>query len=276
MKGKLAYAIWPWGLSNRDQMETAIREIKEIGFNHFESVQTAIELFKDDFAAFKEMTGRYGVYPVSFYFWMRGDPKQDVETLKTSLDFMAANAIRTISVQAPGKKGGGATQEELNYVLKILKEYGRLGKAHGITPCLHPHSNTTVMFEKEIDFIMRNADPALIAFGPDTAHLAVGGCDPVEIFERYAERIRFVHLKDVKKLKALDGDGAQKTGFEIYGSFLELGEGDVDFPSIFRILERVNYGGYLTLELDKSRFSNKQSAVMNMDYMKKHCNYPEG
>jgi|GEM_PF-6485878 len=31
MKAKLAYAIWPWGLSSREQTITAIREIKEIG-----------------------------------------------------------------------------------------------------------------------------------------------------------------------------------------------------------------------------------------------------
>ncbi len=270
MKAKLAYAIWPWGLSQRDQMVTAIKDIKEIGFRYFESVQTAIELFKDDLPAFKGIMEAHQVYPVSFYFWMRNDPKQDVETLKKSLDFMAANKIKTISVQASGKKGGGATREELNSMLATLNEFGRLANPYGITPCLHPHANTTVMFEKEIDFIMQNTDPAFISFGPDTAHLAVGKCDPVEMFERYADRIRFVHLKDVRKEKAVSGDGAQKEGFEIYSSFLELGEGTVNFSAIFKILEKAAYDGFLTIELDSSRFSNKESAAMNMNYMKKH------
>lgn len=269
-KAKLAYAIWPWGLAERAQMVTAIKDIQEAGFRYFESVQTAVELFKDDLPAFKDIVEKYQVYPVSFYFWMRNDSRQDVEKLKESLDFMAANAIKTISVQAPGKKGGGATPEELNYVLTVLNEYARLADPCGITPCLHPHADTTIMFENEIDFIMQNTDPAFISFGPDTAHLAAGKCDPVEIFERYADRIRFVHLKDIKKAKAAGGDGAQKTGFEIYSNFLELGEGDVDFPAIFKILERVKYSGYLTVELDRSRFSNKQSALMSMNYMKQN------
>lgn len=269
MKAKLAYAIWPWGLSEREQMVTAIRDIKEVGFHYFESVQNTVELFKDDLPAFKEIAGKYQVYPVSFYFYMRGDPQQDVEKLKVSLDFLAANKIKTISVQAAGKKGGGATPEELNYALTTINKFSRLAKPYGITPCLHPHANTTVMFESEIDFMMQNTDPAAIGFGPDTAHLAVGQCDPVEIFERYAERIRFVHLKDVKKEKAVNGDGAQKTGFEIYSNFLELGEGTVNFPAIFKILDKADYDGYLTVELDKSRFGNKQSAVMNMNFMRK-------
>lgn len=270
MKAKLAYAIWPWGLSTREQMITAIREIKEVGYRYFESVQKAVELFKGDSKAFKDIVEEYQVYPVSFYFWMRGDPKQDIEKLRESLDLMAANKIKTISVQAAGKKGGGATPEELSYALTTINEFGRLGQPYGITPCLHPHANTTIMFEKEIDFIMQNTDPAFISFGPDTAHLAVGKCDPVEIFERYADRIRFVHLKDVRKEKAVNGDGAQKEGFEIYSSFLELGEGAVNLPAIFRILEKASFDGFLTVELDRSRFSNKQSAQMNMNYMKQH------
>ena len=269
MKAKLAYAIWPWGLSEREQMVTAIKDIKEVGFRYFESVQTAIALFKGDLPAFKDITTKYQVYPVSFYFWMRNNPKQDVENLKESLDFMAANAIRTISVQAPGKEGGGATPEELKYMLTTLNKFGQLANPYDITPCMHPHANTTIMFEKEIDFIMQNTDPASISFGPDTAHLVVGKCDPVKIFERYSERIRFVHLKDVKRDKPVTGDSAQKEGFEIYSDFLEMGEGIVDFPAIFRILEKAGYEGFLTVELDRSRFSNKQSAVMNMDYLKR-------
>ena len=270
MKTKLAYAIWPWGLKERDQMVTAIKEIKEAGFRYFESVQNTVELFKEDLPAFKKIVEECQIYPISFYFWMRGDPKQDVETLRASLEFMAANKIKTISVQAAGKKGGGATPEELHYALTTISEFARLGQPYGITPCLHPHANTTIMFEKEIDFITQNTDPTLVAFGPDTAHLVVGKCDPVKIFDKYAERLRFVHLKDVRKEKVVEGDGAQKEGFEIYSSFLELGEGTVDFPAIFKILENVKYEGFLTIELDKSRFSNKQSAEMNMKYMKQH------
>jgi inosose dehydratase len=270
MKAKLAYAIWPWGLKERQQMITAIKDIKEIGYKYYESVQSALDLFKDDLPAFRAITEEYQVYPVSFYFWLRGDPKKDVEGLKACLDLMADNKIKTISVQASGKRGGGATPEELSYVLKTVNEFGLITKPYGIMPCVHPHANTTIMFEKEIDFIMQNTDPTLVAFGPDTAHLMVSKCDPVEMFDRYAERIRFVHLKDVKKMKQAEGDGAKSAGFEIYSNFLELGEGDVNFTAVFKILERVKYDGFLTLELDSSRYGNKQSAEMNMKYMKQH------
>lgn len=268
-KAKLAYAIWPWGLKEEAQMIQGMEDVKAAGFHYFESVATAVDMFKDRVDAFKAITEKHQVFPVSFYFWNCGNGEQDVRTVREALDFMAANKIRSICVQGPPKQGG-ATPEELKETAKTLNRIGEICKPYGIMPCLHPHAGTQVMYEKEVDFMMQNTDPALVFFGPDTAHLTVGHCNAVEIFDRYARRIKFVHLKDVKKNKEAVGDGARQQGFEIYSSFLELGEGDVDFASIFKILDQVGFDGYLTVELDQSRFGNKESAVMNMKFMKAH------
>ena len=125
------------------------------------------------------------------------------------------------------------------------------------------------MYEDEIDYIMQSVDPKKIAFGPDTAHLVAGRCEPVEIFARYAERIAFVHLKDLKKAEELETTD-DRHGFEVYGNFMELGEGDIDFAPIFKVLDDVSYDGYLTLELDRSGTTNAHSAQINMDYMQTH------
>ena len=266
-RAKLAYAIWPWGLKEPAQMIQALRDIQSLGFRAFESVATAVEMFKDKPAEFKAIVDDAGVYPASFYFWNRGDSAADVRTVAGSLDFLAAAGVRSISIQAAGKKGG-ATPAELERELRTLQGIGRACKPYGILPCLHPHANTVAMYESEIDFLMQRTDPAELFFGPDTAHLAVGRCDPVAIFERYAQRIRFVHLKDVKKTKPAAGDGGRAQGFEVFSAFLELGEGEVDIDGCLAVLERIGFDGYLTPELDKSRFGNRESAAMNMAYMK--------
>ena len=268
-EAKLAYAIWPWGIEKKEQMIAAIKDIKDAGFNYFESVSPAVSLFKNDTKEFKSIMEQYKVQVASFYFPQNGDFDYDVRLVEESLDFLAENNIKRISVAAPGKSGGGATEEELAHLLKTLDKIGRLTKPYGIMPCLHPHANTWVMYEKEIDFIMQNTDPEYISLGPDTAHLTVGGCNPVEIFKRYIDRIKFIHLKDVKKNTAASIDQSKTGRFEIYSNFLELGEGEVDFPSIFSVLKESGYDGYLTVELDESRFSNRESAFMNMAYLKK-------
>ena len=266
-KAKLAYAVWPWGLKTKEQLIQAVADMKEVGFSNFESVCLTVALFKDNVNEFKAITEDNGVRAVSFYFYQRGDMASDVRQVQEALDFLAACNVKRMSIQAAGKKGG-ATEAELKGVLDYLDRIGKLCQPYGILPCLHPHASTMVMYENEIDYVMQRVDPSLIWFGPDTAHLTVGKCDAVEIFKRYANRIRFVHLKDVKKNKQVEGDDA-KQGFEVYSDFLELGEGEVDIPGCLKVLESVGYDGYLTIELDGSRFGNKQSAIMNRDYMKK-------
>jgi inosose dehydratase len=114
---------------------------------------------------------------------------------------------------------------------------------------------------------MENTDPALIGFAPDTAHLVAGNCDPATIFKRYKDRIRFTHLKDITGVTV---GGTMQDGVEVYENFRELGEGSVDFPTLFNILKSVHYDGYLCAELDRSRFGNKESAIMNMKYLREH------
>lgn len=279
-KAKLAYAIWPWGLE-KDQMIQGMRDIREVGFRYFESVTPAVDMFREAQAEFQTLQARYGVRPISFYFGSRGEYAKDIARVEASLDFLAANNITRINVAAAWKHGGGNTMPELKAELERLQKTGKLCKPYGIRPCLHPHINTRVMYEKDLDFIMQNSDPSELFFGPDTAHMTLARCDPVAVCERYKDRIQLVHLKDIFKRKAGDGvrdahggfemicdEGTDRQGIEVFSAFLELGEGQVDFPAIFKILESVDYDSYLIVELDRSRFGNKESAAMNMKYLR--------
>jgi len=268
-KPKFAYAIWPWGLDTKEQMIQAVKDIKEAGFLTFESVHNAIDVFKNNVSGFKAIVDEYGVRPVSFYFHQTGDFSTDIKNVETKIEFLQANDVHRMSVQAPQKKGG-ATQEELSRVLKTIEKIAKIVKKYDVIPCVHPHEGTMIMYENEIDFIMQNTDPECVSFGPDTAHLVLGKCDPVEIFERYIDRIKFMHLKDImKNTEVKTVDGVNK-GFDVYSAFLELGKGNVDFKSIFKILEENEYGGYLAVELDNSRYTNKESALISMKYLKKN------
>ena len=266
-KQKFAYAIWPWGLNTKEQMIQALKDIKEVGFTKFESVRNAIDVFKNNAHEFKTITDEYSVYPVSFYFHQTGDEKADVEEVKSKMEFLKINDVHRMSVQAPGISGRPATQEELASVLKTIKKIGHITKEYDVIPCVHPHAGTMTMYENEIDFIMQNTDPEYVSFCPDTAHLVLGKCDPVKIFRKYIDRIKFVHLKDIMKnteTKVVDGENK---GFDVYSSFLELGNGNVDFKSIFKLLKENGYDDYLAIELDKSRSTNKESAFISKKYL---------
>ena len=267
-KAKFAYTVWQWGTSNKEQFIQALKDITEAGYQYFESVKAAINVFDGDPAPFLALCREYGAKPNGFYFHLNGQWDNDVLDVRNKLPFMAACDIHRMNVQATGVKGRPATPEELDYDLRAIQAIAAMAKEYDILPCLHPHYNTTVMYESEIDFIMQNTDPALVAFGPDTAHMTAGGCDPVAVIRKYADRVKFTHLKDI----TADGVEAagMEAGVEVYANFRELGEGLVNFPAIFGILDGVGYDGFLTAELDRSRFGNKESAMMSMKYLQAH------
>lgn len=263
---KLAYAQWPWGTNSKEEFIQSCKDLSSLGYRYFESVRAFIDTFHDDPASFKAITEEYDLHPISFYFHLSGEYAQDVDTLKKNIAFVADQGIKTICVQGKWSKEK-TTPEVLQETLRTINEYGKICKDYGILPSVHPHTNTSVMYESEIDFIMNNTDPALIGFAPDTAHIYAASCDPVKIIDRYKERVSFTHIKDVRGPMASEG---MQDGVEVYSSFLELGTGDVDLDGIFKVLQGVNYGGYLCVELDRAPVSNLESAANNMKYMKAH------
>jgi len=267
-KAKFAYTIWQWGTENKEQFTQAGKDISGVGFKYFESVKTTINAFNGDVSEFMNLCNQYGVKPIGFYFHLTGERENDVEDAKRKMPFIAKAGIKTINVQATGVQGRPANEEELQYDLKAINTIADIAGQYGIFPCLHPHHNTTVMYENEIDFIMQNTDPGRIAFGPDTAHLKAGNCDPVKVIKKYAERVKFIHLKDITN-EGVKAAGMQ-AGVEVYSNFRELGEGIVDFPAVFKVLDDVGYDGYLTAELDMSRFGNKKSAEISLKYLREH------
>ena len=269
-QAKIAYAIWPWGCERKEQVYQAVKEIKEVGYNAYESISTAADIFKDSREEFKEFVKKSGVRPVSFYYHLSGDYPSDLDRIEKGMPFLEENDIHRISLQAMGSGGVRATDEELAVQAEIINKIGLISSKYGVVPCVHTHHNTKVMYENDIDYIMNNTDPKYVSFGPDTAHLVAAGCDPYTIFARYIDRIQFMHLKDFRMGRDVGSQGYNDSGVEVYTNFMELGRGDIDFPAIFKLLKDNNYSGYMTIELDNPHFTKQESAKISFDYMQKN------
>lgn len=87
----------------------------------------------------------------------------------------------------------------------------------------------------------------------DSGHFTYCGEDPLAMVTKYVDRIKHVHLKDVRpevvaKVKEtgmsfLDGVRA--------GAFTIPGDGCIDFDPIFRVLENADYRGYMVVEAEQ-------------------------
>ena len=99
----------------------------------------------------------------------------------------------------------------------------------------------------------RVLDDSSVDFCLDIGHIFCGGGDPVAVAHRMGSRIGHVHLKDVDTVLAkamVSGEVSWADGVDA-GVFTPLGRGDIDFGEIFRVLDTIDYDGWIVIEQDK-------------------------
>lgn len=146
---------------------------------------------------------------------------------------------------APGLDGESAAR----LAAGVMRAAG-LARSRGFEPAFHHHAGTFVETPAEIDALLDATDVGLLL---DTGHLLVGGGEPIEALGRWASRIDYVHVKDVRGdvLRQALADGADMGEAWRRGIFCELGRGDVDLHGFFRRLDELGYAGWVVVEQDR-------------------------
>ncbi|MTK14267.1 MAG: myo-inosose-2 dehydratase [Clostridiaceae bacterium] len=138
-----------------------------------------------------------------------------------------------------------------------LNKLGKVAADNGMMLIYHHHMTTTVQTTAEIDKLMEITDPKYVHLLYDTGHLTFSGEDPVAILDKHFDRIRHIHLKDVRP-DVLKGCRDKKLSFldsVLEGVFTVPGDGCVDYPSIFKILEERDYKGWLVVEAEQNPYT---------------------
>ena len=84
--------------------------------------------------------------------------------------------------------GFGKAADELGKIL--LNEYD-------VRLCLHPHADSHIQTQAEIERYLNESDARYANLCLDTGHVAYGGGDNVDLIRRYAERVEYVHIKQM-------------------------------------------------------------------------------
>lgn len=134
----------------------------------------------------------------------------------------------------------------------VMAMFGRIGKItenHGLQQVLHPHVGTIVETREEVQRVL---DGCEVAFVLDTAHLAVGGYDPVDFVTTAVDRVGLVHIKDTDMAVARRLNDGELTLMEAVqaGIFPPVGDGDLDIDRVIEVLEASGYRGWYVLEQD--------------------------
>ncbi len=155
--------------------------------------------------------------------------------------------------------------DEFKRMAETMNRVGRAARGAGAMAAMHPHWGTMAESRLEIDVLLEHLDPAAVGFAPDTGQIAKGGADPMPVIERWAERVRHVHMKDLSPRWAeMRKAGVPRRSPEGYA---ELGQGVLDHRPLIQILDRANYSGWLMAELDETSRPAREAAQLSKDYI---------
>src|SRR3712207_1387249 len=162
--------------------------------------------------------------------------------------------------------------EEWTKLAEGLNKLGQLAADKGMKVVYHHHMGTGVQTTSEIDKLMEMTDPNLVYLLFDTGHLVFSGEDAMAVLKKYVNRIKHVHLKDVRP-EVVENVKLEKLSFlqaVNAGAFTVPGDGCIDFEPLFKVLAENNYEGYLLVEAeqDPAKANPLEYAIKARKYIK--------
>lgn len=142
----------------------------------------------------------------------------------------------------------------LRAVAQSLNHIGAACKEQGLRFCYHNHAFEFQTLDGKciFDILFENTDPELVGAEVDTYWVQFAGLDPAELIQRYSDRVRLVHLKDM--------DPQDR-------SFAEVGEGILDWRAIFSASEAAGAEWYI-VEQDRCKRPPLESVRLSLENLR--------
>lgn len=267
---KLSYATITWGgvvghpvgvTSIKDlfylangSTETAVHDIAAAGYAGVEMFDGNLRQYEDRPDELRRLLADARLTLVAVYsganFVYSDVLADEFWRITKAADLAATFGASSLVVGGGAKRASGTTNDDYARLAEGLDRVADIAADHGLRASYHPHLSTIVEGPEEVDRILAMSR---IGFCPDTAHLAAGGGDPVDLIRRHADRVTHVHLKDYRSQPF---------------AFLPLGRGTIDLPGVLRALREAGYDGWATVELDEFNGDPADAALESHRYLK--------
>ena len=122
----------------------------------------------------------------------------------------------------------------------------------GLQLVFHPHAETHVEYEDQIELFLEQTDPDRVSICFDTGHHAYRGGDPINFMRRHHDRIPYLHLKSIDPniQTQVEAEGIPFAEAVKMDMFVEPSQGAVDFLAFRDLLQEIDYNGYAIVEQD--------------------------
>jgi len=264
---KTAYTSWMWVKpyeqdrdAFRTQFEQSLLELSYLGYHFVENWTFLKRYFAGN--EVRELCEKYNLPLACLY----ANLEEGVEDIKESIRFATeagASWMICASPNWPPDKGHDAPMDaaEVEREAKQLNELGMYARERGITLMHNPHSFTPVCRREETDRLMEWTDPDTVKLCVDIGHSAVVGVDAEALLRDYAQRVAYIHIKDLDPALAYRGRGM---------SWVPLGLGTLHLSQFVQTLRDIGFNGVVCagLPLGCERINRFESARIARQYLR--------
>lgn len=145
------------------------------------------------------------------------------------------------------------TNDQWGLLTSRMDEIGKIVlEEYGVTLVFHPHADSHVGTNEEIDRLLNHTDSRYVNLCLDTGHVTYCGGDNLAIIEKFAERVQYVHLKQVDPV-ILQKVKDEKMGFAPavrLGVMCEPPHGIPEMPPLLAALEKLDVDIFAIVEQD--------------------------
>ncbi|MDA2937377.1 sugar phosphate isomerase/epimerase [Acidobacteria bacterium AH-259-A15] len=247
----------------QDDVQEGIRACARYGFDGIEPFRNHILKYLDKPQALKEQLDAAGIAlatcsnggPMSVNFI---DPTKVPQTIEDharfARDFIAHFGCTHFKLNLGRRPDPAPTDEQLKTMARALNELGKRTAEVGLRLAPHPHIWSPFERQHEVERILELTDPQFVYLTTDTAHLTLGGIDPVKFIRKHYRRVAALHWKDTPaKYRGHRGPTASQEEHRRVNLYKNLGTGGVDFPAVLKILQERNFDGWVTLDFGQPR-----------------------
>jgi len=179
-------------------------------------------------------------------------------------------------VSTPVNSRPKLSRDEVTDYARKLSELARWMAGEGMSLSYHHHMGSMIEDAEDIDWLMEGSSPEVTLLY-DTGHLVFAGADPLAVLDKWGDRVRHVHFKDVRpdimaRVRAENLsflDGVRGGVYTVPGD----PEGMIDFQAVTDRLAGIGYDGWIVVEAeqDPAKAPPFEYSKIGYDHIRKIC-----
>ncbi len=185
---------------------------------------------------------------------VRGQVAQFVALNSPCLVYAECSNTVQGDIATPVKNRPKLSRDEVKDYAGKLSELAKWMADEGMVLAYHHHMGSMIEDRDDIDALMEGSSPEVTLLY-DTGHLKFGGADVLGTLDRWGDRVRHVHFKDVREdvTRAVRRDNKSFLDAVIAGAFTVPGDpgGSIDFQAVTDALKAMDYDGWIVVEAEQ-------------------------